>query len=73
MPDAAPVVRRLLRVAGRIVIDTGRPDSSKDAWPDTEAMALQWIDDALGALGYQVRPAPDGGRPELDGGDAGAS
>jgi hypothetical protein len=28
-------------------------------------MALLWIDEALRALGYEVRPAPGGGRPEL--------
>ena len=64
-PDAAPLVRRLLRVAGRVVIDTGMPDSPPDTWSNTEEMALQWIDEALRALGYEVRPAADGGRPEL--------
>jgi hypothetical protein len=65
VPEAAPLVRRLLRAAGRVVIDTGLPDSSPDTWPNTEEMALQWIDEALRELGYQVRPAPDGGRSEL--------
>ena len=63
--DAGPLVKRLLRVAGRVVIDSGRPDSSADAWPNTENMALQWLDEALQALGYEVRPAPEGGRPQL--------
>jgi hypothetical protein len=63
--DAAPLARRLLRVTGRVVIDTGLPDSSPDVWPTTEAMALEWIDEALHALGYQVRPLPGSGRPEL--------
>jgi hypothetical protein len=63
--DAAPLVRRLLRVAGRVVIDTGQPNASPDTWPNTEEMALQWIDEALRALGYQVRPTSDGARPEL--------
>ena len=57
VPDAAPLVRRLLRVAGRVVIDTGMPDSSPDAWPNTREMALQWIDEALRGLGYEARPA----------------
>src|SRR6476661_5000349 len=35
VPEAAPLVRRLLRVAGRVVIDTGLPDSSADVWPNT--------------------------------------
>ena len=66
VPEASPLVRRLLRVAGRVVIDTGRPGpSSGDVWPNTEEIALQWLDDALRALGYEVRPTPDGGRAEL--------
>jgi hypothetical protein len=63
--EAAPLVRRLLRVAGRVVIDTGLTDSSPDAWPNTEQMALLWINEALRELGYEVRPAAEGDRPEL--------
>ena len=70
VPEAAPLVRRLLRVAGRVVIDTGMPDSSQDVWQNTEEMALQWIDEALRALGYEVRPTPERGRPELERPDA---
>ncbi len=55
-PEAAPLARRLLRVAGRIVIDTAGPDSAPDVWPNTREMALQWIDEALQALGYEARP-----------------
>ncbi|GAC1637278.1 MAG: hypothetical protein PVS2B1_13610 [Candidatus Dormibacteraceae bacterium] len=65
VPEAAPLAKRLLRVTGRVVIDTGLSDSSPDAWPNTEGMALLWIDEALRALGYQVRPLTEGGRPEL--------
>lgn len=65
VPEAAPLVRRLLRVAGRVVIDMGGPAASPDAWPNTEAMALQWIDEALAALGYGVSPSEEGGRPAL--------
>jgi hypothetical protein len=65
VPQAAPLAKRLLRVAGRVVIDTGLPDSTPDAWPNTEEMSLQWIDEALHVLGYEVRPLPEGGRPEL--------
>jgi hypothetical protein len=65
VPEAAPLVRRLLRVIGRVVIDTGLPDSSPDTWPNTKEMALQWIDEALRGLGYQVRPrlVPPGTKP----------
>jgi hypothetical protein len=65
VPEAAPLAKRLLRVAGRVVIDTAQLDSSGEAWSNTEAMALLWIDEALRALGYQVRPVSDAGRPEL--------
>ncbi len=65
VPEAAPLVRRLLRVAGRVIIDTGEPGASPEVWPNTREMALQWIDEALRSLGYQVRPTPDSGRPEL--------
>jgi len=63
--EAAPLVRRLLRVAGRVVIDTGLPDSSSETWPNTEEMALLWISEALRELGYQVCPIAGGGKPEL--------
>jgi hypothetical protein len=69
VPEAAPLIRRLLRVAGRVVIDTGLPDGSPETWPNTEEMAFQWIDEALRALGYQVRPSPDGGRAEINRGE----
>ena len=65
VPEAAPLARRLLRVAGRIVIDMGAPGASAEVWPNTEEMALLWIDEALRALGYEVRPLPDGLREEL--------
>jgi len=58
VPEAAPLVRRLLRVAGRVVIDTGLPDSSIETWPNTKEMALHWIDEALRDLGYAVEPPP---------------
>ncbi len=65
VPEAAPMTRRLLRVAGRIVIDTGQVGAAAETWPDTEEMALLWIDEALRELGYQVRPSPESGRSEL--------
>jgi hypothetical protein len=66
VPEAAPLMRRLLRVAGRIVIDTGLSESSAETWPSTEEMVLLWIDEALRELGYQVGPTPGGGRPDLE-------
>jgi hypothetical protein len=65
VPEAASLARRLLRVVGRVVIDTGEPGADPAAWPNTEETALQWIDEALRALGYHVRPTLDGGRQEL--------
>jgi hypothetical protein len=65
VPEAGPLTRRMLRVGGRIVIDTGRSDSSAETWPSTEEMVLLWIDEALRDLGYEVRPLRGGGREEL--------
>jgi len=64
-PEAAPLARRLLRVVGRVIIDTGAQGADPGTWPNTEEMALVWIDEALRPLGYQVRAHPDGGRAEL--------
>jgi hypothetical protein len=57
VPEAAPLVRRLLRVAGRVVIDSASAGASPDVWPNTRQMAIQWIDEALRALGYEAKPA----------------
>jgi hypothetical protein len=65
IPEAAPMARRLLRVVGRMVIDLAGPGNDPDVWPNTEEMALRWIDEAIKPLGYEVRPAAGGGRPEL--------
>ena len=54
VPDAAPLVRRLLRVAGRVVIDTGIEFASPDVWPNTKEMAVQWMNEALRDLGYEA-------------------
>jgi len=53
-PEAAPLVRRLLRVAGRVVIDTATEGASPEIWPNTQEMAIQWIDEALRGLGYEA-------------------
>lgn len=50
VPEAAPLVKRMLRVAGRVVIDTGLADASPETWPTTKEMAVQWIEEALAAL-----------------------
>jgi hypothetical protein len=57
VPEAAPLVRRLLRVAGRVVIDTGTEGASAEVWPNTREMAIQWIDEALRGLGYEATPS----------------
>ncbi len=54
VPEAAPLIRRLLRVAGRVVIDTAAPGAAAEVWPNTQEMAIQWIDEALRALGYEA-------------------
>ncbi len=54
--EAAPLIRRLLRVAGRVAIDTGVADASPEVWPNTREMALEWLAEALLALGYEVKP-----------------
>jgi hypothetical protein len=63
--EAAPLVRRLLRVAGRVIIDTGLADSSPETWPNTKEMTLQWIGEALHALGYKVVPTGGSATPEV--------
>src|SRR2546425_12246044 len=57
VPEAAPLGRRLLRVAGRVVIDTAAADASPDVWPHTKEMTLGWSGVALRALGSAARPA----------------
>jgi hypothetical protein len=65
VPEATPLARTLLRVVGRVVIDTGVPGADAAVWENTEMMALQWIREAIEPLGYDVRPRPDSGRPEV--------
>jgi len=65
VPEAAPLARTLLRVVGRVVIDTGVPGADAAVWENTEVMALQWMREALERLGYDVRPQPGSGRPEV--------
>ena len=56
VPDAEPLVRRLLRVAGRVVIDTAASGADPETWANTREMALEWLDEALRGLGYEARP-----------------
>lgn len=62
---AAPLARALLRVVGRVLIDTAVPGAQPEVWDNTEVMALQWIQEAIRPLGYAVRPIAGGGRPEV--------
>jgi hypothetical protein len=64
VPEAGPLARTLLRVVGRVVIDSGAEGADPAGWTNTEAMALRWIDEAIRPLGYEVRPRPGSGRPE---------
>src|ERR1700745_7261 len=57
VPEAAPLVSRLLRVAGGVVTDTATEAASPETWENTREMALQLIDEALKALGYEARPS----------------
>jgi hypothetical protein len=66
VPVAAPLARHLLRVAGRIVIDTGTPGADPEVWPNTESMALQWLREALKPHGYDIQPLPGSGRPPVE-------
>jgi hypothetical protein len=66
VPEAAPLARHLLRVAGRIVIDTGVPGADPRVWANTESMALQWLREALRPQGYDVQPLPGSGRPPVE-------
>ncbi len=63
--QAAPFARTLLRVVGRVVIDTAAPNAEPHLWASTEGMALQWLNEALAPLGYEVRPLAGSGRPEV--------
>jgi hypothetical protein len=63
--QASPLARTLLRVVGRVVIDTGVPGADPAAWENTEIMALQWLNEALAPLGYEIRPGFGSGRPEV--------
>lgn len=65
VPQAAPLARTLLRVVGRVVIDTGTPGADPTVWQNSEVTALQWIKEAIRPLGYDVRPLPGSGRPEV--------
>jgi hypothetical protein len=65
VPAAAPLARTLLRVAGRVVIDTAAPGADPATWDNTEVMALQWVNEALRPLGYEVRPVAGSDRPEV--------
>ena len=66
VPEAAPLARHLLRVVGRIIVDTATPGADPEVWATTESMALQWLREALRANGYDVQPLPGSGRPPVE-------
>ncbi|TMC10033.1 MAG: hypothetical protein E6J29_12525 [Chloroflexi bacterium] len=71
VPAAAPMARHLLRIVGRIVIDTAAPGADPEVWQNTESMALQWLREALRPNGYDVTPIPGGGRTPVEDPEAG--
>ena len=73
VPEAAPLARHLLRIVGRIVIDTATPGADPGVWPNTESMALQWLREALKSSGYEVQPIRGSGRPPVEEPSAGWS
>lgn len=56
VPEAAPLAKTLLRIVGRVVIDTGLPGADPAVWQNTEAMVLEWMREALRPLGHDVQP-----------------
>lgn len=62
VPEAAPLARVMLRVAGRLIIDAAGPAADPELWGDTETTALQWLRAALNEIGYDITPLPESGR-----------
>ncbi|MDQ6691331.1 MAG: hypothetical protein M3Z13_01045 [Candidatus Dormibacteraeota bacterium] len=62
VPQAALIARHLLRVVGRIIIDTSAPGADPEVWQNTEAMTLLWLREALVPIGYDIQPIPGSGR-----------
>jgi hypothetical protein len=58
VPEAAPLARRLLRIVGRVVIDTGTENAAPDVWPNTREMVVEWIGEAMRDLGYEIPHTP---------------
>lgn len=56
VPEAAPLARTLLRVVGRVVIDAGGPAADPGIWPNTQEMALAWIEEAVKPFGRRLEP-----------------
>jgi hypothetical protein len=63
VPQARPLTRTLLRVVGRVLIDTGAAGATAEDWPNTEEMALRWIDEALRRAGAGQRSFPNRNHP----------
>src|SRR4030081_1636169 len=73
VPEAAPLARHLLRVAGRMVIDAATRGADPEVWANTESMALQWLREALRPHGYDIQPLPGSGRSPVEDASAGWS
>jgi len=66
--QAAPLARTLLRVVGRVLIDSGGENADPATWPNTQEMVVQWVEEAVRPLGYRLAEvggpdAPDAGNP----------
>ena len=58
--------RRLLRIVGRILVDTGREEATPDEWQEqTRPMVLLWLNETLAVLGYEAKPQAGSGQPEI--------
>src|SRR2546427_5564953 len=57
VPEAAPLVRRLLRVAGRVLIDTREAGASQAVRPPNRETGLPWMEQAPGGFGCGGEPS----------------
>ena|SRR5579859_3043670 len=69
VPQAAPLARTLLRVVGRVLIDSAGENADPATWPNTEEMVVQWVEEAVRPLGYRL--AEVGGSDDAEAGNPG--